>query len=465
MSDQSQGEGWWIASDGKWYPPHLHPDYQAPAPPPMPEAPPTTRAFSAPSPAAAPASPAPASTAPTTPDGPKASIFAGKSRAQIVVLVSAVVMGIGCFLPWVKVQIFLGSISASGIDGDDGWLFLAAAAVIAVLAWLKEPGVPVLVLSVLTTIGFIYERYDIGTVGDDTPFSITLGIGLWLIAAASLVIFGAAAHRLTASPAGGVAAAPKDGLGPMVRRYWWALAILAALGVGTIVLGTDDHSDDEDVSSIGFDDDDDSSTANFGLDEGTTTTEKRVDAKLSVEDAGFTTYTYYDDSTAAMAGAVIANNGKDDLPSVEVVFNFLGADGKPVGTETTRVPAIEAGGIGHAYVSGVRVTGPVASIDVTTLFDDDNLDFYSPLVLPVSDIALQPQRFGGYTITGTAQNTTSDVQEGTEVDCVVLRGGAVVGGSGTYLDSMPPGQTIAFEVSFTEDVQIDGAACTASSAH
>lgn len=29
MSDVSQGPGWWIASDGKWYPPHLHPDYPA----------------------------------------------------------------------------------------------------------------------------------------------------------------------------------------------------------------------------------------------------------------------------------------------------------------------------------------------------------------------------------------------------------------------------------------------------
>ena len=26
MSDMSQGPGWWIASDGKWYPPELHPD-------------------------------------------------------------------------------------------------------------------------------------------------------------------------------------------------------------------------------------------------------------------------------------------------------------------------------------------------------------------------------------------------------------------------------------------------------
>jgi hypothetical protein len=34
MSDISQGEGWWQASDQKWYPPELHPDHQAPATPP-----------------------------------------------------------------------------------------------------------------------------------------------------------------------------------------------------------------------------------------------------------------------------------------------------------------------------------------------------------------------------------------------------------------------------------------------
>ena len=31
MSDVSQGPGWWQASDGKWYAPELHPDYQPPA--------------------------------------------------------------------------------------------------------------------------------------------------------------------------------------------------------------------------------------------------------------------------------------------------------------------------------------------------------------------------------------------------------------------------------------------------
>ncbi|HUI03652.1 MAG TPA: RDD family protein [Acidimicrobiales bacterium] len=51
MSDVSQGPGWWMASDGKWYPPERHPDYVAPAPPPPPAAPPP-----APPPAAGPPS-------------------------------------------------------------------------------------------------------------------------------------------------------------------------------------------------------------------------------------------------------------------------------------------------------------------------------------------------------------------------------------------------------------------------
>jgi hypothetical protein len=33
MSDVSRGPGWWIASDGRWYPPEQHPGYRPPPPP------------------------------------------------------------------------------------------------------------------------------------------------------------------------------------------------------------------------------------------------------------------------------------------------------------------------------------------------------------------------------------------------------------------------------------------------
>jgi hypothetical protein len=52
MSDVSRGPGWWLASDGKWYPPHLHPDYR-PTPPAPAEAAATGTPASSPGPVAA----------------------------------------------------------------------------------------------------------------------------------------------------------------------------------------------------------------------------------------------------------------------------------------------------------------------------------------------------------------------------------------------------------------------------
>ena len=58
MSDVSQGPGWWIASDGKWYAPELHPAYRPPPPPPPPPSPPrATTPTAATTPPAAVASP------------------------------------------------------------------------------------------------------------------------------------------------------------------------------------------------------------------------------------------------------------------------------------------------------------------------------------------------------------------------------------------------------------------------
>lgn len=32
MSDKSEGPGWWVASDGEWYPPELHPSVRGDSP-------------------------------------------------------------------------------------------------------------------------------------------------------------------------------------------------------------------------------------------------------------------------------------------------------------------------------------------------------------------------------------------------------------------------------------------------
>ena len=44
MSDRPQGEAWWLASDGKWYPPESHPSAQQPAASTPPVEPPWTNA-------------------------------------------------------------------------------------------------------------------------------------------------------------------------------------------------------------------------------------------------------------------------------------------------------------------------------------------------------------------------------------------------------------------------------------
>jgi hypothetical protein len=51
MSDQSNGHGWWQASDGKWYPPEQHPNYR---PQPTPSLPATPPPLAAPLPGATP---------------------------------------------------------------------------------------------------------------------------------------------------------------------------------------------------------------------------------------------------------------------------------------------------------------------------------------------------------------------------------------------------------------------------
>lgn len=109
MSDVSQGPGWWQASDGKWYAPELHPDYQlpteaveptSPAPEPtqaMPAAAPIepTQAVPMPPPAGPPVGPPPGPTGPGGP--PPAGGGKGKLIAGLVVVI-ALVAGLLIFL-------------------------------------------------------------------------------------------------------------------------------------------------------------------------------------------------------------------------------------------------------------------------------------------------------------------------------------------------------------------------------
>lgn len=80
MSDRPLGEGWWVASDGKWYAPELHPARQRAAPPP----------------------PAPASP-------PPAPVAVGKRRGRGFLVASVLVGSLGAL-------VFVAGVVAGTID-------------------------------------------------------------------------------------------------------------------------------------------------------------------------------------------------------------------------------------------------------------------------------------------------------------------------------------------------------------
>lgn len=144
MSDQSQGRGWWLASDGKWYPPES---------------------------AAAPA-PAPGVTTPV------------RSSGEKLVLGGTAGLVIGAFLPWATV----GPFDVAGTDGD-GVLTLLLGLIVAALAWTrKAPRLVIALIGLAVLIG-LYDLVDVGRVAgsDEEFFDVSVGIGLLLTVAASIV--------------------------------------------------------------------------------------------------------------------------------------------------------------------------------------------------------------------------------------------------------------------------------------
>jgi len=201
MSDTSQGPGWWMASDGKWYPPETHPSR-----PPPPPAPPAGPMMYAP--------PEPAKPTPTAAASPLLDAAAKRRRsAGYVVGAAAALMVCASFLPWVKVNFFV-SIARSGIDGGDGWISVILGGLLAIVAWrlvkaaaegARAPVVLAILLSIAALGLAIFEWVDIentaADVGSDTgPFGdeidlgafITKGIGLYALGLAGVVGVGGA---------------------------------------------------------------------------------------------------------------------------------------------------------------------------------------------------------------------------------------------------------------------------------
>ncbi len=184
MSDTSQGPGWWMASDGRWYPPEANPSRPPPPPPPMPPppagpmmyAPPEVGTAAGPGPAPSPYPPSPVD------EGAKRRRFA----AYVVGAGAALMVG-GSFLPWVKLNAFFITISRSGVDAGDGWISVILGGLLAVVAWrlvagaARRPTAPV-VLAILLSLGAaglaVFEWVDIENATNDISSEAGLDEGI-----------------------------------------------------------------------------------------------------------------------------------------------------------------------------------------------------------------------------------------------------------------------------------------------
>ncbi len=224
MSNTSQGPGWWQASDGKWYSPEQHPNYQPATPAQTPPAPPPQVA-SAPLGAGwwqasdgrwyapelqrnYPQPPGPLAAGFASSSTPKTSqtgaVRSGPSAEERIptwaIIGAGVVLGLGSLLPWATATTVLGNFSKNGTSGD-GVLTLICAGLVVVLGivmlrqylavgWIVGGAI---VSAVALGIA-VYDAIDL-PVGNQYA-SVSVGFGLWLCIIAALVATGVSIYIL-----------------------------------------------------------------------------------------------------------------------------------------------------------------------------------------------------------------------------------------------------------------------------
>ena len=178
MSDVSQGPGWWLASDGKWYAPELAAT--------QPQAPPPVAVSSNPS-------QIPLTNSSTTPQG---SITISAAQVPSFVAIGAgILVALGSLLSWASVSAGIINVSVAGTNGDGKvTLVFGILAVIAVIVFIKIPKVLWVAgagVAFLVALGVsIYDMIHISStsVGNSViQANVSIGIGLWLCLIASIL--------------------------------------------------------------------------------------------------------------------------------------------------------------------------------------------------------------------------------------------------------------------------------------
>ena len=186
--------GEWLASDGKWYPAHLHhdPQYRARYRPSL--EPPTAPARREPE------KPGPPATWPEPVAG-TLPVLGRSNLLPALFAIAGVVLGIvGVFLSWVDVGgVARGSVTGWDLD-PDGQIVLVTMMLIAFAAGAMAAGyqhlaikVACLVSAVVVVLMAVLKMLDINTVeADNLGYSLDIGVGLFMLLGSGICLLGAA---------------------------------------------------------------------------------------------------------------------------------------------------------------------------------------------------------------------------------------------------------------------------------
>ena len=160
----------------------------------------------------------------------------------------------------------------------------------------------------------------------------------------------------------------------------------------------------------------------------------------------FSTWTTDSGETLASAAASVRNDSDQDLFGTEVTFDFFGADGTPVATESTTVEVIPAGDSFPAVVrtdTDLTAAMPV-TLEITVSAGPAAESEWVELELGVTAIA-PGEEFA--TMSGTVTNPSDQPMEGYQVVCLIKTPESnLAGGAFAYPDPVAAGQTIPWEV-------------------
>ena len=210
-----------------------------------------------------------------------------------------------------------------------------------------------------------------------------------------------------------------------------------------------DGTDDAVVSTDDTDAGDDSDTASS-------------DELVSIGKFGFSTWANSSGETWGSAAALVVNDSDQDLFGTEVTFNFVGADGTPVATESAFVDVIPAGDSFPVQIdtfTDLTAAMPI-TVEIMAFAEPDSFFETEWVELELGPTTITSDEYFS-TVTGTVTNPADDSFDFYKISCVIVTAdGELVGGAIAYPDRVAPGQTIAWEAS-VQDGPIEAGGVTA----